>query len=248
MARKKLTPEDIKIHVDSIYSFLQEEKSYSQILQFNSRFAFLRDILLKKQIISLRKQKNSKNQDKHFFKSNFFVLFPKDYEDILSHYQIKLKNQNDRFFNNFASKKLSEKDEKIFEEVKNKINDSNLSELEKTQHHWIADAFKTDSVSQIIEIKKHKKTIIELENICKLRQSEIESLKDSLNKAGEKITELTKLNKKYITEYSAFINDKLNQIEQLKQELHQQKSQKNQISIIKIFGIPFIKKTTKTIK
>jgi predicted RNase H-like nuclease (RuvC/YqgF family) len=77
---------------------------------------------------------------------------------------------------------------------------------------------------------------------------QIESLKNKDEFSKEKIDKLQKENKKYITEYSAFINDKLIEIEQLKQELHQQKSQKNQISIIKIFGIPFIKKTTKTIK
>ena len=82
----------------------------------------------------------------------------------------------------------------------------------------------------------------------KASEKQIENLKNEQQFSKEKIVQLENQNKKYITEYSAFINEKLVEIEQLKQELHQQKSQKNQISIIKIFGIPFIKKTTKTIK
>jgi hypothetical protein len=216
MGRKKLTPEDIKIYVDSIYSFLEKEKPLSEIVKFNSRFRILKTILLKKKIISLRLEKNKKDRYIHYFKANpSFVIFPKDYEDILNVYQKIIKNQNEKFADNIEMRFIKKQEAK--EDVKS---------LEPEFHPVIENL---------------KKEIY-------FQNQQIKSLKNQDEFSKEKIDKLQKENKKYITEYSVFINDKLNYIEQLKQELYQQKSQKNQISIIKIFGIPFIKKTTKTIK
>lgn len=210
MGRKKLTPEDIKIYVDSIYSFLEKEKPLSEIVKFNSRFRILKTILLKKKIISLRLEKNKKDRYIHYFKANpSFVIFPKDYEDILNVYQKIIKQQNEKFADNIEMRFIKKEETK--ENIKSLYNENLKQEI--------------DFLNQ-----------------------QIQSLKNQDEFSKEKIDKLQKENKKYITEYSAFINDKLNHIEQLKQELHQQKSQKNQISIIKIFGIPLIKKTTKTIK
>ena len=216
MGRKKLTPDDIKIYVDSIYSFLEKEKPLSEIVKFNSRFRILKTILLKKKIISLRLEKNKKDRYIHYFKANpSFVIFPKDYEDILNVYQKIIKQQNEKFADNIEMR--------FIKKVENK-KDLKFSEQQ---------------LDNIIE--KYKKEY-------EFQNQQIEILKNQQEFSKEKIVQLENQNKKYVTEYSAFINDKLLEIEQLKQELHQQKSQKNQISIIKIFGIPFIKKTTKTIK
>ena len=105
MGRKKLTPEDIKIHVDSIYFFLQEEKPLSEIVKFNSRFTILKSILLKKKIISLRKEKYGKKRNRHFYKATpSFVIFPKDYEDILQFYQKNIDEQNQKSVDNIENR------------------------------------------------------------------------------------------------------------------------------------------------
>lgn len=318
MARKKLTPEDIKIHVDSIYSFLEEEKPLSEIIKFNSRFAILKSILLKKKIISLRKQKNSKKRNIYYFKATpSFVIFPKDYEDMLQVYQKIIKEQNqksvDNIENRFIKKVETKKDVKSIKPIKKPLDltytkiwfgtDSKLSKrvqekmfklgwkwnvggqnIEKINSLYFGynkslqygieskRTFNSDPYTEIFEsdlfpeksenivepttkVEDLKFSEQELDNIIEKykkgyydQEKQIESLKNQQEFSKEKIVQLENQNKKYITEYSAFINEKLIEIEQLKQELHQQKSQKNQISVIKIFGIPLIKKTTKTIK
>jgi hypothetical protein len=216
MARKKLTPEDIKIHVDNICTFLENNKKHSEITKFNSRFPFLKNILINKKLIQSTIGKRNTIMYKH---DKVFVLFPKDYEDILKEYQSVIKKNNERFFDNFL---------KTDRKNKGVSNDEIRKPITK---EIFLNGF----------IENYKKEILE-------KEKNIESLKNSLEESGEKIIELTKLNKKYVSEYSAFINEKLFEIEQLKQELHKQQSQKNQISVIKVFGIPLIKKTTKTIK
>ena len=127
-----------------------------------------------------------------------FVLFPKDYEDILKEYQSVIKKNNERFFDNF---------------LKNDRKNKGVSN----------DGIRKPITKEIFLngfIENYKKEILE-------KEKNIESLKNSLEESGEKIIELTKLNKKYVSEYSAFINEKLFEIEQLKQELHKQQSQKN---------------------
>lgn len=319
MGRKKLTPEDIKIHVDSIYSFLEEEKPLSEIVKFNSRFAILKSILLKKKIISLRKQKNNKNRNIYYFKATpSFLIFPKDYEDILLFFQKTIKEQNqksvDNIENRFIKKVETKKDVKSPESIKSTFDLSNTkiwigynSELSKRVQQkafdlgWIwkdgekkikntekscllfqqgqgiicsfsrqvfdnykyREIFESDLFPEKSENIVQPTTKVEdlkfseelFDNIIEKykqayydQEKQIKSLKNQQEFSKEKIVQLENQNKKYITEYSAFINEKLIEIEQLKQELHQQKSQKNQISVIKIFGIPFIKKTTKTIK
>lgn len=311
MGRKKLTPEDIKIHVDSIYSFLEEEKPLSEIIKFNSRFGILKSILLKKKIISLRKQKNSKKRNIYYFKATpSFVIFPKDYEDILLFFQKTIKEQNqksvDNIENRFIKKVETKKNFVSPESIKKTLDLSNTKiwigdnpELSKRVQQkafdlgWIwADGesgikntknyclfFEEDfkiyhaQTKHSFEYYEKYREIFEsdlfpetkkedskfsqqqLDNTIKEykkayydQEKQIESLKNQQEFSKQKIVQLENQNKKYITEYSAFINEKLVEIEQLKQELHQQKSHKNQISVIKIFGIPFIKKTTKTIK
>lgn len=315
MGRKKLTPEDIKIHVDSIYSFLEEEKPLSEIIKFNSRFAILKSILLKKKIISLRKQKNTKNRNTCYFKANpSFVIFPKDYEDILLFFQKTIKEQNqksvDNIENRFIKKVETKKDvksikptkkpldltytkiwigdnpelskrvqQKAFDlgwiwadgetQIKNTKNyclffdedfkiyhaqtKHSFEYYEKYREIFESDLFpetKKEEEKEYLKFSQQQldNTIKEYKKAYYDQEKQIESLKKQQEFSKEKIVQLENQNKKYITEYSAFINEKLIEIEQLKQELHQQKSHKNQISVIKIFGIPFIKKTTKTIK
>lgn len=315
MGRKKLTPEDIKIHVDSIYSFLEEEKPLSEIIKFNSRFGILKSILLKKKIISLRKQKNSKKRNIYYFKATpSFVIFPKDYEDILLFFQKTIKQQNQKSVDNIENrfiKKVETKENVVSpESIKKTLDLSNTKiwigdnpELSKrvqqkafdlgwtwadgeknikntknyclffeedfkiyhaqTKHSFeyyekYREIFESDlfpETKKEEEKEDLKFSEEQLDNIIDKykkayydQEKQIENLKNEQQFSKEKIVQLEHQNKKYITEYSAFINEKLVEIEQLKQELHQQKSQKNQISIIKIFGIPFIKKTTKTIK
>jgi hypothetical protein len=216
MARKKLTPEDIKIHVDNICTFLENYKNHSEITKFNSRFPFLKNILINKKLIQCTIGKRNTIMYKH---DKDFVLFPKDYEDILKEYQSVIKENNERFFDNF---------------LKNDRKNKGISN-DRIRKPITKELFLNGF------IENYKKEILE-------KEKNIESLKNSLEESGEKIIELTKRNKKYIAEYSEFINEKIAVIEDLKKQLHQQQSEKNQISIIKIFGIPFIKKTTKTIK
>lgn len=312
MGRKKLTPEDIKIHVDSIYFFLQEEKPLSEIVKFNSRFTILKSILLKKKIISLRKEKNAKKRNVYHYKATpSFVIFPKDYEEILEFYQETLKQQNQKFADNIENRFIKKELENLASGklIKSTFDLSNTKiwigfneDLSKRVQQkafelgWTWDNGKTEIYTFRInclyfkqgvgigggmsrpffdsheyreifesdlfpETKKEEEkedlkfsqqqldnTIEEYKKAYYDQEKQIESLKNQQEFSKQKIVQLENQNKKYITEYSAFINEKLVEIEQLKQELHQQKSQKNQISIIKIFGIPFIKKTTKTIK
>lgn len=309
MGRKKLTPEDIKIHIDSIYSFLKEEKPLSEIVKFNSRFTILKSILLKKKIISLRKEKNAKKRIVYYYKATpSFVIFPKDYEEILEFYQETLKQQNQKFADNIENRFIKKELENLasgkskkstFDLSNTKIWIGDNPELSKRVQQkafdlgwtWVDGKkdimyikssclffeknFKINFASSKESFKFYKKyreifesdlfpetkkedlkfsqqqldnTIKEYKKAYYDQEKQIESLKKQQEFSKEKIVQLENQNKKYITEYSAFINEKLVEIEQLKQELHQQKSQKNQISIIKIFGIPFIKKTTKTIK
>jgi chaperonin cofactor prefoldin len=213
MSRKSLTANDIKIHIDKICSFLETYKKHSEIKKFNSRFPLLKNILLNKKIIE---STTYGKVNTFMFKFNKdFVLFPKDYEDILKAYQEKIKQQNQKFADNIEMRFIKKEESK-----------KDIKSLEPEFHPVIEN------------LKKE---------IDFLNQ-QIKSLKNKDEFSKEKIDKLQKENKKYITEYSAFINNKLIEIEQLKQELHKQQSQKNQISIIKIFGIPLIKKTTKTIK
>lgn len=310
MARKKLTPEDIKIHVDSIYSFLQEEKPLSEIVKFNSRFTNLKSILLKKKIISLRKEKYDKKRNRHFYKATpSFVIFPKDYEDILQFYQKNIDEQNQKSVDNIENRFIKKTETKenlaspesiksTFDLSNTKIWIGNNPELSKRVQQKAFDLgfkWKSGDVNPLYlnrklglifnsdntitaecdknvfdnllnkeidvnylftDVKEDLKfSQQQLDNAIKEykkayydQEKQIESLKNQQEFSKQKIVQLENQNKKYITEYSAFINEKLVEIEQLKQELHQQKSQKNQISVIKIFGIPFIKKTTKTIK
>lgn len=99
MRGKKLTPEKIKIHVDSICDFLKSEKTHSETYKFNSRFSNLKDILVSRKIIKETKVGRYKmyKSDKHY------VLFPKDYKNILKEYSKKIKEQNDRFFGRFPN-------------------------------------------------------------------------------------------------------------------------------------------------
>jgi hypothetical protein len=93
----------------------------------------------------------------------------------------------------------------------------------------------------------HKETIIH-ENKCQDLINKLEISNKDLQFYKDKYEDLELRNKKYIAEYSEFINEKIAEIEDLKNQLHKQQSEKNQISIIKFLGIPIIKKTTKTIK
>lgn len=221
MSRKSLTEKDIKIHVDKICSFLETYKKHSEITKFNSRFPLLKNILLNKKII----ESTTYGRGNTFmFKFNKdFVLFPKDYEDILKAYQKKIKEQNQKFADNIEMRFIKKEEAKI-EPIPNK-------------------PFPT-----FVQKESSEKIIQDLKLVIDFQNNQIESLKNQQEFSAEKIQKLANENKKYVAEYSAFIHDKLKEIEELKKELHKQQSQKNQISIIKIFGIPLIKKTTKTIK
>jgi hypothetical protein len=100
MSRNPLKPEDFKIHIDSIYSFLESEKKYSQIRKFNSRFIHIKNILLERKII-LEKIIGNTN----FYISNKdYVFFPKDYEFVLKQYQQQTRNLNKKIFDNFEKR------------------------------------------------------------------------------------------------------------------------------------------------
>lgn len=262
---KTLTPEDIKLHVTDIFNFIsQESKTYTQIQRHNWRFRSIKNILIKKNIIFSHYKINSK---KTYYKSAFLKLQEHHVLQILKEFQNDIKKNNERLAYNFIKKDRTNQLEINKPETNISTNEKlNQLESENTKLKFqlniettangcfkqrIRELERIESFGKIPlqaqnenltnKIEESKKEILE-------KEKNIESLENSLEKYEEKIIELTKRNKKYITEYSAFINEKLEVIENLKKQLHQQQSEKNQISVIKVLGIPLIKKTTKTIK
>lgn len=117
---------------------------------------------------------------------------------------------------------------------------NNVKRFEEEADRW---KHEVENMNVVLhkETKIHEKESQDLINKLQISNKDLQFYK-------EKYEDLEQRNKKYIAEYSAFINEKLEVIEDLKKQLHQQQSEKNQVSVIKVLGIPLIKKTTKTIK
>ena len=183
------------------------------------------------------------NTIKRFRKLTIEELFPMAYKQDFE----KLKQENDELKQQLEFKKLANFDNnnKIYDKLNKKIEELEFQlNIETTAN----GCFK----QRITELEKipssarnfksiHEKEIQNLTN-------KIESSNKDLENYKEKYEDLEKRNKKYIAEYSAFINEKLEVIEDLKKQLHQHQSEKNQVSVIKVLGITLIKKTTKTIR
>lgn len=150
----------------------------------------------------------------------------------------------------------NEKLKKELEELKDKLEfekstNNDLTDLYskslKQQQHYERESDRWKHEVEHMNVVLHKETKIQIKQNQDLI-NKLEVCEKDLQYYIDKYTDLEQRNKKYITEYSTFINEKLEVIEDLKKQLHQQQSEKNQISVIKVLGIPLIKKTTKTIK
>jgi hypothetical protein len=233
MSRKALKPEDFKIHIDSIYYFLESEKKYSQIRKFNSRFIHIKDTLLERKII-LEKIIGNTN----FYISNKdYVFFPKDYEYLLKQYQLKIRQANKKFFDNFVNE--VNKKQLAPPPFENISTDEKLNELETG-----LKKFKEQS----IEIKKTMDELFKINDDLEKENnkllSEYKELESRYNKQVEehakRLDELVARNNLNVTEYSNYINEKLVEIADLKNKLLKE----NKIVCYKIFGITIFKVTT----
>ena len=220
MSRKPLKPEDFKIHIDSIYSFLESEKKHSQVKKFNSRFIHIKDTLVERKII-LEKIIGNTN----FYISNKdYVLFTEDYEYLLKQYQQQTRNLRNKFFNNFGKKVIKKQSFPV-------NNNTNISTSEKL------DELETGLEKFIEQSIETKKTMDKLLS----EKIELESkLQNQVEEHNIRFDEVVKDKNNYIKEYSNFINEKLIEIADLKNKLLKE----NKIVCYKIFGITIFKVTT----
>jgi hypothetical protein len=228
MSRKSLKPEDFKIHIDSIYFFLESEKRYSQIRKFDSRFIHIKNSLLEKKII-LEKIIGNTN---FYINNKDYVYSPKDYEYVLKQYQQKITNANKKFFNNFGKKSVKNMDSNITTTEK-------LNELEKRLEKF---------QEQQIQLKKTMDELSKLND--SLENQNMSLLSDKINleyklekqseEHNKRFDELFNEKNNYISEYSNYINEKLVEIADLKNKLLKE----NKIVCYKIFGITILKITT----
>jgi len=228
MSRKSLKPEDFKIHIDSIYSFLESEKRYSQIRKFDSRFIHIKNSLLEKKII-LEKIIGNTN---FYINNKDYVYSPKDYEYVLKQYQQKTTNANKKFFNNFSKKSVKNMDSNIT--TTEKLNE--LEEgLEKFQEQQI-------KIKEAMNDLSFLNDCLEIENKNLLSEKkELEfKFKKQIEEHNKKFDELLNEKNNYISEYSNYINEKLVEIADLKNKLLKE----NKIVCYKIFGITILKITT----
>jgi len=159
----------------------------------------------------------------------------------------KLKKENERLNKELEFEKLVNFDNnnKIYDKLNKKIEELKFQlNIETTANGCFKQRIR--ELEQIPSFARNFKSIHEkeIQNLT----NKIETSNEELENFKEKYNDLEQRNKKYIAEYSEFINEKIAVIEDLKNQLHQQQSEKNQISVIKFLGIPLIKKTTKTIK
>lgn len=187
MSRKALKPEDFKIHIDSIYSFLESEKKYSQIRKFNSRFIHIKDTLLERKII-LEKIIGNTN----FYISNKdYVFFPKDYEYLLKQYQLKIRQANKKFFDNFVNK--VNKKQLAPPPFINISTDEKLNDLEK-QNNKLLSEYKELESKYKKQVEEHAKRFDELVARNNLNVTEYS------NFINEKLIEIADLKNKLLKE------------------------------------------------
>lgn len=230
MREKKLTPENIKIHIDSICVFLRSKKNTSEIIKFNSRFYNLKHSLLSRKIITETKVGKYK-----FYKSDKdYVLFPKDYKNILKEYSKRVKEQNDRFFARFPNIK-----HRVINTSETKLFNPNITSVPDVESNATTSKPYPPSLLNDPDFSSASFTIQQHPTIKDLF-SQIDSLKHQIQ-LGQEVHENAKASyEKKLNEKSDYITEKLVEIESLKQELFKQKST-NKHYIIKFLGIPLIK-------
>jgi hypothetical protein len=232
---KTLTPEDIAIHITDIFNFAKEGKTYAEIQKHNWRFRSIKNILIKKQILTTHWKRNSK---KTYFKSNFLKLQSQILFEILQEFQNDIKKQNEKLVDNFIKKDRT----KELAPVYNNENTSTAEKLNELEEGLLK--FKEQS----IEIKKAMDELSKindsLENENKkllFEKEELESrYKKQVEEHAKRFDELVARNNLNVTEYSNFINEKLVEIADLKNKLLKE----NKIVCYKIFGITIFKVTT----
>lgn len=230
MAGKKLTPEKIKIQIDSIFNFLKTQKTFSETQKFNSRFYNLKDSLLSRKIITETKVGKYK-----FYKSDKdYVLFPKDYKNILKEYQKRIKGHNDRFFARFPNIK-----HRVINTSETKLFNPNITLVPDVESNATTSKPYPPSLLNDPDFSSASFTIQQHPTIKDLF-SQIDSLKHQIQ-LGQEVHENAKASyEKKLNEKSDYITEKLVEIESLKQELFKQKSTKNNY-VVKFLGIPLIK-------
>jgi hypothetical protein len=229
---KTLTPEDIKLHVTDIFNFAKEGKTYTEIQKHNWRFRAIKNILIKKQILLEHWKINSK---KTYYKSHVLKLHPHHLLQILKEFQIHIKKENKKFYDNFIKEvRTKECPPFIIPSTAEKLNELEEGLLKfKEQSIEIKKAM--DELSKINDSleNENKKLLFEKE--------ELESrYKKQVEEHAKRFDELVARNNLNVTEYSNFINEKLVEIADLKNKLLKE----NKIVCYKIFGITIFKVTT----
>ena len=234
MSRKPLKPEDFKIHIDSIYSFLESEKKHSQVKKFNSRFIHIKDTLVERKII-LEKIIGNTN---FYINNKDYVFFPKDYEYLLKQYQQQTRNLRNKFFNNFGKKVIKKQSFPVNNNT-NISTSEKLDELETGLEKFIEQSIETiNTMDKLFKINDN----LEKENNQLLSEKiELESkLQNQVEEHNIRFDEVFNEKNNYISEYSNYINEKLVEISDLKNKLLKE----NKIVCYKIFGITIFKVTT----
>lgn len=232
---KTLTPEDIKLHVTDIFNFAKEGKTYTEIQKHNWRFRAIKNVLIKKQIILEHWKINSK---KTYYKSHVLKLHPHHLLQILNEFQIHIKKENEKFYDNF----IKEVRTKELENNKSEINistDQKFNELEEGLEIFQSQQIK---IKETIDDLSYLNDYLEQENKKLLSEKiELESkLKQQIEEHDKRFDELVARNNLNVTEYSNYINEKLVEIADLKNKLLKE----NKIVCYKIFGITIFKVTT----
>jgi len=157
-----------------------------------------------------------------------------------SKYLEKINVENKKLNDELNEKKLKIKKLITFNNGYKELATEEIKKWENEANKW---KHEVENMNVVLhkETKIQEKESQDLINKLEISNKDLQFYKD-------KYEDLELRNKKYIAEYSEFINEKIAVIEDLKNQLHKQQSEKNQISVIKFLGIPLIKKTTKTIK
>jgi hypothetical protein len=244
---KKLTPEDIKLHVIDIFNFAKEGKTYAEIEKHNYRFRSIKNVLIKKQILTAHWKINSR---KTYYKSNVLRLQEHNILQILKEFQIDIKKQNEKLVDNFIKKdritELENNKKETLEECKNSEYEKEIKKL--TNQIEVAnkdlETFQEEQIKIKEAIDNLSKINDSLENQNMSLLSDKINLEYKLEKQSEehnkRFDELFNEKNNYISEYSNYINEKLVEIADLKNKLLKE----NKIVCYKIFGITILKITT----
>lgn len=222
---KKLTPEDIKLHVTDIFNFAKEGKTYAEIQKHNWRFRSIKNILIKKQIILEHFKINSR---KTYYKSHFLKLQEHHVLQILKEFQIDIKIQNEKLVDNFIKKdrtkqlgldeKPETKYEKEIKELEFKLN------IETTANGCFKQRIREleQIPSSARDLKSiHQKEINKLTNQIEVANKDLETFQEEQIKIKEAIDNLSKINDNLEIQNKKLLSEKIELESKLKQQIQE---------------------------